>query len=94
MPVDIASNILQCKPDLSKREDYAVNLESDNFKNVLHQVVDAAGLDDAGCLSGCLYRDADNARELPTTKLVLILANHENSGTPIDPVSKAPILSY
>lgn len=61
MPVGIAGNILQYKPDFSKRENYTVNLESNNFKNKLHNVVNATGLDDSGCLGGCLYTNIDNA---------------------------------
>ncbi len=60
----------------------------------MYQAVDAVGLDDSGCLSGCLYADADDAREHPTTKLVSTLANHKNSGTLIDPAPKAPVLCY
>ncbi len=94
MLVSIASNILQYKPNLSKREGYSINLESNNFKNELHQAVNAAGLDDLGCLSGCLYTDVDDAREHSTTKLVLALVNHKNSGTLINFASKASVLSY
>lgn len=36
MSISIASNILQCKPDLSKWEGYTINLESDNFENELY----------------------------------------------------------
>ncbi len=94
MAVGITSKHLQYKPVLSKRKGYVVNLESDNFENELHQAVNVAGLDDSGYLSGCLYTDAEDAREHPTTKLVSALANHKNSGTSIDPVSKASVLSY
>lgn len=94
MPVGIASNVLQFEPDLSKWEGYAINLESDNFKNELHQSIDVTALDDLGCLSGCLYTDIDNAQGHPTTKLVSIPANHKNSGTSINPTSKVPILTY
>ncbi len=94
MPVGIASNVLQYEPDLNKREDYAINLESDNFENKLHQAVDTTGLDDSGCLNGCLYMDADDARKYLTTKFVSELANHKNSGTLINLASKAPVLSY
>ena len=94
MPIGIASNILQCEPNLGKWEGYAVNLEFDNFKNELHQAVNAASQDDSGGLSGCFYIDADNAREHPTTKLVTVLTNHKNLGTLIYPTSKAPVFSY
>ncbi len=80
----IASNVLQCEPNLSKREGYAVNLESNKFKNELHQAVDAAGLDNSSCLDGCLYTDTDNAKEHLITKLVSVLTNHKNSGTSIN----------
>lgn len=60
MPVGITSNVLQCNPNFSKREGYVNNLESNNFKNELHQAVNIASLDDLGCLSDYLYTDADN----------------------------------
>lgn len=95
MPIGIARNVLhEYKPDLSKREGYIVNCKSDNFKNKLHYTVNAIGLDDSDCLSSCLYMNADNAQEHPTTKLVSALANHRNSETPIYPMSEMPILTY
>ena len=94
VPIDIASNILQYKPDLSKQKGYAVNFQSDNFKNKLYQLVNVAGLEYLGYLSGCLYTNTDNAQEHPTTKLVSALVNHKNSGTLIDLMSKALVLSY
>lgn len=61
MLIGIASNVLQYELNLGKWEGYAINLEFDNFKNKLHQAVNAAGQDDSGCLSGCFYINADNA---------------------------------
>lgn len=78
MPAGIANRILQGKPDVGKQEGYAADLETDNYKNELHHAVDTAGLDDSGCPSMCLYTDADNARENPTTKLISALANHKD----------------
>ncbi|WP_375449087.1 DUF6570 domain-containing protein [uncultured Nostoc sp.] len=105
VPVSIASRVLQCEPDISEREGYSVDLEADNLENELHHeadnlendlhhAVDVAGLNDLGCLSGCLYTDADDARDHPTTKLISALANHKDSETPIDPASEAPVLTY
>ena len=84
VPVGIASNVLQCELNLSKREKYVVHLESNNFENELYQMVDATSLDDLHCMSGILYTDNDNAKEHPTTKLVLRQANHKNSRTLIN----------
>lgn len=94
VPVGIASRVLQCEPDISEQEGYSVDLEADNLEKELHHAVDAAGLNDSGCLSGCLYTDTDNVREHPTTKLISALANHKDSETPIDPASEAPVLTY
>lgn len=61
--VGIASNVLQCETDFCKQKGYAINLNSDNFKNELHQAVNATGLCDSGCLSGYFHMVADNAQE-------------------------------
>ena len=59
-PVGIVSCILQCETDISKQKGYSVDLEADNFENELYHAVNAAGLDDLGCLRVCLYTNADN----------------------------------
>lgn len=94
MPVGLVSRVLQCEPGISEREGYSVDLEADNLENELHHVVDATGLNDSGCLYNCLYTDADDAQEHPTTKLISALANHKDSETPIDPASEAPVFTY
>lgn len=94
LPVGITSNVLQYKCNLSKQKGYAINLASMNFENKLYQVFDITGLDDSGCLSGYLYKNANNTWEHLTTKLVSTLANHKNSGTSIDLLSEAPVFTY
>lgn len=41
-----------------------------------------------------MNKDANGAREYPTTKLVLVLANYKNAGISINLMSKAPKLIY
>ena len=94
MPVGIANCILQCKPDISKQESYAIDFEDDSFENVLHHAFDAAGPNDLDCLSGCLYTDIDNAQKHTNSKLVLALANHKDFETTINPVLEVPVLIY
>lgn len=60
----------------------------------MHYAVDAVCLNDLGYLRDCLYTNANNAQEHPTTKLILILANHKDSKTPINPASEATVLIY
>lgn len=92
--VSIVSNVLQCKSDFSKWKGYVINLEFNNFENELHQPVNTTGLDNSSYLSGCLYINADNTGGYPITKLVLTLANQNNSEISIDPISKVPVLTY
>lgn len=92
--VDIASCILQYEPNISKQEDYAIDLETENFENEFHHLVDTNSLNDSGCLSGCLYVDADNSQKHPTTNLISVLANHKDSGTPINPALEVLLLTY
>lgn len=94
LPIGMAGNVLQYKPDFSKREYYAVNLESNNFDNRLHQAVDATGHNYLGCISNWLYTDTDNIWKHPTTKLVSILINYKNLGTSINTISKVSIFIY
>lgn len=94
MSVNITSNILQCKLDLSKWEGYIVNFKSNNFENKLHQTVNAVSLDDLGYLSNCLYTNVDDTWKYLTLKLVLVLTNYKNSKTLIDPMLKAPVFIY
>ena len=88
------SHILWCKSDISKQEGYFIDLEADNLKNELYHAVDDTSLNDLGCLSDCLYTDADDIQKHLTTKLISALANYKDSEIPIDPISKAPILTY
>lgn len=57
----IANNILQYQADLGERKSYAMNLESNNFKNELHQAVNTANLDLLAYMCSCLYIKAKNA---------------------------------
>lgn len=94
VPVGITSRILQCKPDISKWEGYAINLESDNFENKLNHVGNTASLNISACLGGCLYTDIDNAWKHLTTKLISVVENHKDSGISIDHASKVLLLTY
>lgn len=94
MPISITNRVLQCKPDIGKREGYAVDFEANNYKNKLHHAVNTVSRNDSSYLSGCLYTHADNTREYLTTKLILTLANHKDSETPINPTSEALVLTY
>ena len=73
---------------------YVVNLESDNFENKLHHKVVVTGLNNSSCLSSCLHTDANNVGEHLTTKLISVLANHKDSGTPIDSILEVLLLIY
>ena len=94
MPVNIASCNLNCKSNISKKEDYFVDLEANNFENELYFAVDAAGLNNFSGLSGCLYTNADNAQDHLITKLISTLANYKDSKTPINLAREAPVFMY
>lgn len=94
MSVSIVNIVLQFRPDRSKSEGYAMNLDSYNFKIKWHYTVKSAGLDDSSCLTGCLYIDANNAWEHLTTKLVSALANHKNARTLINSKSEMVVFTY
>lgn len=83
---------MECKLDFSKGKGYAVNFEYDNFKNKLHQMVNINGPDDLGCLSGYLFMDTDNAWKHLNTELASTLANHKNSRSLMNSMSKVPML--
>lgn len=93
VPTGIVNRVLRCDPDSEEREGYAANLESDNYENELHSAVNDAGLNDSGLLSGCLYTDADDAREHPTMKLVSAVTNYKRGAALSDNVD-LPILTY
>ena len=61
IPTDIKSRVLQFDPDSDEREGYAADLYADNHEIKLHHTMSHAGLNDSGLLSGCLYKDEDDA---------------------------------
>lgn len=75
--VGIANNILQCKSDLSKQKRYAINLESNNFKNKLYLTVNIINSDDLGYLNSYLDINVNNAQEYSNRKLISILVNYK-----------------
>ena len=74
IPAGLSNRVLQCDEDQQERE---ADLSTDNYENDLHHAVNDAGIDDSGILSGCLYTDADDAREHPTMKLVSAVTNYK-----------------
>ncbi len=57
----IKSRVLQCDPNLDKREGYAAELGINNHENELYHAMSYVGLNDLGLLSGCLYIDIDDS---------------------------------
>lgn len=80
----------QYKLDPSKWKDYNMYFESNNFENILNQVINIASFDNLGYLSDYIYTNANNAWKQPTIKLISILANHKK----YDFSSNALVLFY
>ncbi len=93
IPAGIKSRVLHCDPDSNEREGYATDLNADNHKNELHHAMSDAGLNDSGLLSGCLYTDADDAREHPIMKLVSAVTNYKRGAASTENLD-LPILMY
>lgn len=94
MLIGIASNVLYCKPDISKKNGYFINLKANNFEKKLYHVVDLIALNNLSCLSSCLYMDIDNTQNHPTTKFISSVPNYKDLKTPIDPTSEILVIIY
>ena len=83
--------VLECDEDNQERDDYAANLDTDNFENDLYHAIHDVEIHDFGLLSGCLYTDMDDIQNHPTIKLVLAITNHKNKSNRDD--ANSPILT-
>lgn len=69
------------------------DLHTDNFENEFYHVIDSAGLNDTGILSGCLYTDGNDTWTHPTMKLVSAVTNYKNKVI-LNKHIDLPVLTY
>lgn len=58
--ISISNQVLQYNNDIQKRKSYAVNLETNNFKNILYHIINNAKISDFCIFNSYLYTNTDN----------------------------------
>lgn len=92
VPIEISERVLQCGSDHTEKQGYAADLEAENLEDDFQASIATAGLDSSGLLGGCLYTDANNTREHPTSRLLSAVSNYKRSQESAD--AGVPVVIY
>ena len=76
MPAGLAKSVVECGVDHSEKQGYRADLETDNLEDDFHAATQEAGFDNTA-ISGCVYTDANQIRDHPTSKLISAIANNK-----------------
>ena len=80
VPTGIVEHIVECGPNHFEKQGYCTDLEANNFEDNFYAAVDQTGSDNS-ILGGCVYTDACQTREHPTSKLLSAIANNSLHST-------------
>ena len=76
VPSGIAEHVVDCGKNNSKKQSYGMDLKADNFEDNFHAAASQAQSENTK-LSGCVYTDANQICEHPTSKLISALVNNK-----------------
>ncbi|MCJ1349551.1 hypothetical protein MMC31_007792 [Peltigera leucophlebia] len=95
IPKGISSRIVVIENDSSERKGYGADLVENNDENDLHHAIEAAGINESGILSACIYTDVNESRQNPYLKLISAIHNlfDDNDAEHHNDDSR-PVISY
>ncbi len=85
-------NIVYCNADQYKRENYATDLNDNNFENDLDVAIAGTGIEGDHINSSCVYSDIDGQWQNPTLLLLSSVANIQATVSTTDQPTSTTIL--